>query len=108
MRDEPVTPPTAALTTPAWPPAAASAVNFPPATVPFRPSSVHVASVPPDTGFPFASKSFTVRATASPGLTISSVGVTSAVVAGPAAAGAAGFTGGVADPDFGVPFGPMA
>ena len=58
--------PTVALTMPACAPAAASAVNVPFSTVPFNPSSVHVASAGAATARPLASKALTASGTASP------------------------------------------
>src|SRR5688572_11018806 len=81
MRAVPVTPPTAALTSPACAPAAASEVNVPFATVPLRFSTDHVGLPGEPTVLPFASKARTLRVTGSPGLRINSVGVTNTDVA---------------------------
>ena len=102
--------PTAALTTPAWATAAASAVNLPPSTVPLRFSTVHAGAPGSAISAPLASNARAVSAMLSPGLRISSVGVTSNAAGTPAgsAGAAAGFATGFAAGLPGAIFGPMA
>src|SRR6476660_5010418 len=112
MRDEAESDPAMAFTIPACAPVDASGVKRPFSTVPFNPSSVHVAWAGAATGRPLASKALIVSGTASPGLRIRSVGVTRSAATSPAAdaGGGAGdeFAGGAAAAEPVVPFGQSA